>query len=622
MLKPVYQRFETWLDPFAGPKPQELPTDVLQFIWYFLRQAKWQFGLVLLLSGIIGLVEAGLYASVGWIIDTLRASNPETVWRDNAWMFAGMAFAVLVVRTLAMSLSSIVSEQTIAPSFFALVRWQTHRRVLRQSYSFFQDDFAGRIATKVMQSGQSIGDFVLNLIQGIWQFIIFTVFSFALFAALDWRLALLLSVWFAGYFFALYRTLGEIRDRSQNLSYARSSLNGRIVDSYTNIQTVKLFAANEREDAFVREGVTRMVDAMQALGRYVSGLRVVLVTMNGLMITLTGLISIMLWQAGEISIGSAAVALGLVLRLNHMSGWISFQINGLFRELGTIQDTINTVSQPITVVDRPDAKPLRVTQGAIAFEDINFAYGQQVAAINDLTLEIAPGEKVGLVGRSGAGKSTLVNLLLRLHDIEHGRILVDGQDIANVTQDSLRSRIGVVTQDTSLLHRSVYDNIAYGRPNATPSEVEQAARKARAHDFIGALKDVRGRDGYSAHVGERGVKLSGGQRQRIAIARIFLKDAPILVLDEATSALDSEVEAAIQEQLTNLMDGKTVLAIAHRLSTIAAMDRLVVMDAGRIVEMGTHAELIERDGIYADLWSRQSGGFLPETLDDAASAAE
>lgn len=622
MLKTVYQRFETWLDPFAGARPDALPTDVFEFIWYFLRQARWQFGLVLLLSGIIGLIEAGLYASVGWIIDTLRVSDPANVWSDHGLMFLAMGFAVLVVRTVAMSLSSIVSEQTIAPSFFALVRWQAHQRVLRQSYGFFQDDFAGRIATKVMQSGQSIGDFVLNLIQGIWQFIIFTVFSLALFATLDWRLALLLIVWFAAYFTALYLTLGEIRDRSQHLSRARSTLNGRLVDSYTNIQTVKLFAANDREDAFVRDGVAKMVSSMQALGRYVSGLRVGLVTLNGIMITLTGYISIALWQSGEISIGSAAVALGLVLRLNHMSGWISFQINGLFREIGTIQDTIDTVSQPIKVVDRHGAIPLAVTDGAISFKNVSFGYGREIAAINDLSLEIRSGEKVGLVGRSGAGKSTLVNLLLRLHDLEVGQICVDGQEIRSVTQDSLRGHIGVVTQDTSLLHRSVFENIAYGRPNATPADVEHAAKRARAHDFIMGLEDIRGRKAYAAHVGERGVKLSGGQRQRIAIARIFLKDAPILVLDEATSALDSEVEAAIQEQLANLMDGKTVLAIAHRLSTIAAMDRLVIVDAGRIVEMGTHAELIDRGGLYADLWSRQSGGFLPEMSVSASAAAE
>ncbi len=610
----VFNWFETWCDPFKPAPDADMPDDLRGFMAHFLNQMRAPFIAIMVLSGITGLIETGLYAGVGLVIDALRETDPAQVWAEQGWLLLTIAVIVLVLRTVTMGLSSIIGELTIVPAFFSMVRWQLHRRVLRQSYAYFQDDFAGRIATKVMQAGPSIGDFATNLIQGIWQFLIFGVVSIGLFLALDWRLGLILIVWFGAYFAALYVTLGEIRRRSKEQSQARAGVNGRIVDSYTNIQTVKLFAGDAHEDAFVREGIAYQIEKMHALGRYVSGLRVTLVALGGILIVASGWLGIALWQAGSLSLGGLAATLGLVLRLNHMSGWISFQINGLYRELGTIQDTIDTVVQDIAIVDRPGAGELTPAAGAVRFDHVTFSYRRGARAVHGFDLDIAPGEKVGLVGRSGAGKTTLVSLLLRLYDIDKGRILIDGQDISQVTQESLRRNIGMVTQDTSLLHRSIFDNIAYGRPEATRDEVIAAAKQAAAHDFVTGLSDIKGRTGYDAHVGERGVKLSGGQRQRIAIARVLLKNAPILVLDEATSALDSEVEAAIQEQLTNLMAGKTVIAIAHRLSTIAAMDRLVVMDNGRIVEQGDHDSLIAAGGLYADLWSRQSGGFL---MDDA-----
>lgn len=613
----LYSPFENWIDPFR-PKPgDELPDEVGPFIAYFLRQARWPFFVFLLVGGVVGLIEAGLFLFVGLLIDTLKDANAATIWSDHGWLLAGMAFAILVVRTIALALSTLVNEQTLVPSFFALVRWQSHQRVLRQSYRFFQDDFAGRIATKVMQSGQSLGDFLINLIQSIWFFTVFSVTSIGMFAVLDWRLALLLVSWFAAYFGILARTLPEVRRRSKEMSHARSSLNGRIVDSYTNIQTVKLFAGTDTEDSFGREALEKMLKATREFTRLVSTLRIILATLNGFLITGAGFLAIWLWSEGLITVGAVAVTLALVLRINNMSGWMMFQFNGIFRDLGTLQDSITTVSAPIGVRDQPAAVALPPVKGDVRFENIRFHYGRDKGAIERLNLYIAPGEKVGVVGRSGAGKTTMMNLLLRLYEPQNGRILIDGIDIATVSQDSLRRNIGVVTQDTSLLHRSIRDNIAYGSPGATEQEIITAARRAHADEFIESVCDSYGRQGYDAHVGERGVKLSGGQRQRIAIARVFLKNAPILMMDEATSSLDSEVEAAIQEHLLALMEGKTVIAIAHRLSTIAHLDRLIIIDGGMIAEHGTHEDLIKRGGHYSDLWAHQSGGFLP-----TAEAAE
>ncbi len=609
-MRRLFRAFENWIDPFAAIPKQDLPDTIGPFMLYFLRQTRWPFIIFLVLGGIVGLIEASLFYFVGLLIDTLKDASPATIWAEHGWSLAGMAFMVLVVRSLALTASALINNQTLEPSFFALVRWQSHRRVLRQSYRFFQDDFAGRIATKVMQSGQSLGDFLINLIQSIWFFTVFSITSIGLFAALDWRLAALLAIWFAAYFGILAVTLPEVRRRSKIRSHARSSLNGRIVDSYTNIQTVKLFAGTDNEDLFGREALETMLKATHDYTRLVSGLRIALTVINGLLITAAGFLGIWLWSSGAITVGAIAVTLALVLRINNMSGWMMFQFNGIFRDLGTLQDAISTVSVPIGVLDHPAAKPLANVIGDIHFESVRFHYGNDKGAIEQLNLTIRPGEKVGIVGRSGAGKTTMMNLLLRLFEPEQGRILIDGTDIAGVTQDSLRRNIGVVTQDTSLLHRSIHDNIAYGTADATREDVIAAARRAHAHNFIKDVRDTYDRAGYDAHVGERGVKLSGGQRQRIAIARVFLKNAPILMMDEATSSLDSEVEAAIQEHLLALMDGKTVIAIAHRLSTIAHLDRLIVLDEGAVVEDGSHDELIARGGLYAGLWTHQSGGFL------------
>jgi ATP-binding cassette subfamily B multidrug efflux pump len=511
-----------------------------------------------------------------------------------------------------------IKNQMISAGTTSRIRWQTHRYVLRQSLGFFQNDFAGRVANKIMQTGTSLRESVVQLIDALWYASVQFVGSALLFAASDWRLTVPLVIWLVAYIVALRYFVPRIKERSTKSSEARSMLVGRIVDSYTNIMTVKLFAHAEREDTYAREALTEQMQAWQASLRLITAMELVLYTLNGILLVATCGTAIWLWTGSYVSIGGIAVVSGLVIRIVTMSGWVMWTIADVFENIGVVHEGMETISRPNLLQDAPDAKPLVVPRGEIRFDHIHFHYGAGRAedadaptrVIEDLSLLIRPGEKVGLVGRSGAGKSTLVNLLLRFYDLEGGRILIDGHDIAHVTQDSLRAEIGMVTQDTSLLHRSVRDNILYGRPNASEAEVIAATRGAEAHDFILHLEDMKGRKGYDAHVGERGVKLSGGQRQRIAIARVLLKDAPILVLDEATSALDSEVESEIQSSLETLMRGKTVIAIAHRLSTIAAMDRLVVMEEGRIVEEGTHAELLLRDGLYSQLWQRQSGGFL------------
>jgi ATP-binding cassette subfamily B multidrug efflux pump len=617
--------FETRIDAFPEVAPSRPPDRLLAFYAYYLRPV-WPVFVALLVAGFVGsLIEVVLLAFVGELVDLMRgARSPASFLADHGLLLAWMAFIAMVARPAVSTAHDIIKNQIIAGPVANRVRWLTHRYVLRQSLSFFQNDFAGRVANKIMQAAPALRDSVVQLIDAIWYAAVQWVGAAVIFAAADLRLLAPLIVWLIAYLGALLYFVPRIKERSTAAAETRSMLVGRIVDSYTNILTVKLFAHAEREDAYARDALEEQMQKWQASLRLQTAMELVLYSLNGVLIVSATALAIWLWSVSIVSIGAIAVVSGLIMRIVGMSGWILWVVAGIFENIGVVVEGMETISRPNQVVDQPDSEPLRVRNGEIRFEHVSFHYGRRVAAgggrtggvIDDISLRIRAGEKVGLVGRSGAGKSTLVNLLLRFYDVEAGRILIDDQDIARVTQDSLRAQIGMVTQDTSLLHRSVRDNILYGRPAAGDAAAVRAAAKAQADEFIGLLEDMKGRRGYAAHVGERGVKLSGGQRQRIAIARVLLKDAPILILDEATSALDSEVEAAIQEQLYNLMAGKTVIAIAHRLSTIAAMDRLVIMDMGRIVEEGGHGELLQRGGLYAELWARQSGGFLAK---DAAA---
>ena len=614
--------FARLYDPFVAAPVERPPDRILAFARHFLAPNRGLLAAIVIVSLLSAIAEMALLVFLGIVVDWATVTPPDTFFSTHGWALAGMAFVILIVRPVATILSRGLTSIAFVPGLTALVRWRSYRYVLRQSLTFFQNDFAGRVAQKVLQSGPALRESVVNIIEGIFTLFIYLAGTIALFAGLDPWLTIPVALWAVAYAATIYFMVPPVRAKSEVAAEANSGLSGRVVDSYTNIQAVKLFAHAEREEDFAREGFVRQVGAFRELAWTIMKMMVSLNVINSLLIFSTAALSVWLWSVGELSVGAIAMANALVIRLNQMSGWILRTITSLFENVGTLENAIETISRPQEVVDRPEAKDLVVTEGAIRFEDISFNYGRPGGLIERLSLSIAPGEKVGIVGRSGAGKSTLVNLLLRFYDLEGGRILIDGQDVAGVTQESLRAAIGVVTQDTSLLHRSVRDNIRYGRPQASEDEIAAAAGRAQAGGFIADLHDWRERTGYDAHVGERGVKLSGGQRQRIAIARLLLKDAPILVLDEATSALDSEVEAAIQEQLYSLMEGRTVIAIAHRLSTIAVLDRLVVMDGGRIVEEGTHQELLARDGLYAQLWRRQSGGFLGLDEDAAQAAAE
>jgi ATP-binding cassette subfamily B multidrug efflux pump len=615
--------FETRIEAFPDDPPAQPPETLLAFYVYFIKPV-WAVFAVLLVAGFLGsLIEVSLLAFVGSLVDMMRAAETPEAFLANHWpILLWMAFIAMVARPAVSTCHDLIKNQLIGAPVSNRVRWLTHRYVLRQSLSFFQNDFAGRVANKIMQAAPALRDSVVQLIDAIWYAAVQWIGAAVVFAAADWRLLLPLILWLAAYGGALLYFVPRIKERSTAAAEARSMLVGRIVDSYTNILTIKLFAHADREDAYARDALEDQMAKYQASLRLQTSMELVLYTLNGCLMVSATALAVWLWSEGLVTIGAIAAVAGLVLRIIGMSGWILWVVAGIFENIGVVQEGMETISRPNLVVDHQDSRPLVVRAGEIRFENVSFHYGHtaEVGAgrrggvIHDFSLLIGAGEKVGLVGRSGAGKSTLVNLLLRFYDLESGRILIDDQDIAHVTQDSLRAQIGMVTQDTSLLHRSVRDNILYGRPGAGEAAAIAAAKKAQAHEFIDGLEDMKGRKSYAAHVGERGVKLSGGQRQRVAIARVLLKDAPILILDEATSALDSEVEQAIQEQLYNLMAGKTVIAIAHRLSTIAAMDRLVIMDRGRIVEEGTHEELIRHGGLYADLWARQSGGFLAEQV--------
>ena len=614
IFRPLFSRFETWIQPFARRDDLRPPRGLLAFIWFYVRQAKAPFAVLLVLGGLTAGIEAATFWFVGRLVDMLAAVTPGDGWSGLLSAHGPELLAMLVligfVRFIVAFLTALVDQQVITPGFYNLVRWQSYVHVARQSLSFFQNDFSGRIVTKVWSAGQAVGDVITSFMESVWFVTIYTVSTLVLIGRLDWRLAAVVLGWLMLFGLLARHFVPRIREHSRESAEAASMISGRMVDAYSNIQTLKLFGRDEANDRYIRGGFDIFQDTILRFTRLLTSVRAAMSFLSGLMIAGMAVLCIHLWLGGIITAGAVAFTMALVLRLNFLLGRLMTQLNSIMRNIGTIQNAADMISQDIDLVDRPDATELRVTRPDIRFENVRFHYGRAGGVIDDLTLNIRAGEKVGIVGRSGAGKSTLVNLLLRFYDLEGGRILVGGQDIAAVTQESLRANVGMVSQDTALLHRSIRDNILFGNPDASEAEMIEAARRAEANDFILALSDQRGRTGYDAHVGERGVKLSGGQRQRIAIARVMLKDAPILVLDEATSALDSEVEAAIQSNLERLMRGKTVLAIAHRLSTIAALDRLIVMDGGHIVEEGSHAELVARGGLYADLWSRQSGGFL------------
>ena len=590
------------------------PAGLAAFYWHFVRQTKGWYAAMFAASLAVAALDTVIPLFIGRLVSLMEAADRMAALREQWPMLVGMIALVLVVRPLVLLADIAIRHMVLIPGATSLIRWQSHWHVIRQSWPFFQNDFAGRIANRVMQTAHALRESVMASIRAVWYIGAYGVITYALMAMADWRLGVPTLVWFAGYLVFLWHFVPRMRDLARESSEARSLVMARVVDSYTNVLTVKLFARLADEDAYVRESIDEHRAAMRRHMRLITRFHFGLTAMNAALLVATATIGIWLWASGTVGAGVVAAALPLTWQLANVAGWVSWEVTAIFENVGVVQEGMQSIAVPHSSVDKPGAQPLEVSRGEIRFELVRFGYGRPEAVLEGFELGIKPGERVGLVGRSGAGKSTIVNLLLRFFDLEKGRILIDSQDISQVTQESLRAAIGVVTQDTSLLHRSIAANIRYGRPRASDEEVIAAAKKAQAHEFILGLRDWRGNAGYAAHVGERGVKLSGGQRQRIALARVILKDAPILVLDEATSALDSEVELAIQEQLIDLMEGKTVIAIAHRLSTIARMDRLVVVERGKIVESGTHDELLRLGGHYEKLWRHQSGGFLADDV--------
>ncbi|AJQ93975.1 ABC transporter ATP-binding protein [Gynuella sunshinyii] len=611
--------FEKLTNPFPAPEPDQPPSKLLAFCLHYSKGMWGSLIAMSILTSLIAIFEVSLFGFLGKLVDWLAVKNPATLLTDEWPTLITMASVTLIGLPLLVLLHGLVVHQALLGNFPMSIRWQAHRYLLKQSLSFYQNDFAGRVATKVMQTSLSLRETVMKLLDVLVFVSVYFVTMVILIAQADIRLVAPVVIWLLGYIVSQLYFVPRLKQVSAEQANARALMTGRIVDSYTNIATVKLFSHTARESDYAHEGMTEFLGSVYRQMRLVTGFNVSVQVLSYVLTFAVAALSVWLWVNGNISAGAIAIAISLTLRLNGMAQWIMWEVSALFENIGTVADGMDTLSKPQQINDVEGASQLTVDQGNIQYQNIGFHYGKGSGIIEALTLNIKPGEKVGLVGRSGAGKSTLVNLLLRFYDLESGQILIDGQDISQVTQESLRSKIGMVTQDTSLLHRSVRDNILYGRPDATEEEMIAAAKQAEAHEFILGLSDPEGRTGYDAQVGERGVKLSGGQRQRIAIARVLLKNAPILVLDEATSALDSEIESAIQHSLYRLMEGKTVIAIAHRLSTIAAMDRLIVLDQGQVVEQGTHQQLARSGGIYAQLWAHQTGGYLGiETEEETA----
>ncbi|PAU75457.1 ABC transporter ATP-binding protein [Halomonas salipaludis] len=610
----MFRFFENLVNPYPPGVPETPPRGLGAFILHFSRPVLPLLIVMSLLTALVSAVEVLFFSYMGDLVDWLAAAEREGFFAEYGWRLAGMAALVVVGLPLLTLLQSLITHQSIFGNYPMIGRWLAHRHMLGQSMAFYQDEFAGRVSQKVMQTALAIRETVMKLMDLLVYVIVYFIGAMLLMGNAEPWLMLPLVAWLVGYIAIMRVFVPRLRQVSMEQADARARMTGRIVDSYSNIQTIKLFADTQREQHYARDAMEGFMATVHRQMRLATKLTVSLTLLNSLLLAGVATIAIGAWYLEAVSLGVIAVAIALVMRIRFMSNWILWEVAGLFENIGTVQDGINTIAREPEVKDAPGARPLEVSQGEIRFDALRFGYarpdGEAQRVFDGMSLTIAPGEKVGVIGRSGAGKSTLANLLLRFYDLEGGRILIDDQDIGAVTQSSLRQQIGMVTQDTSLLHRSLRDNIRYGSPHASEAQVLEAVRRAHADSFIDDLVDVQGRRGLDAHVGERGVKLSGGQRQRIAIARVLLKNAPILVLDEATSALDSEVEAAIQEQLYTLMQGKTVIAIAHRLSTIAMLDRLVVIDEGRIVETGTHQELLDMNGLYAALWRRQSGGFL------------
>lgn len=608
--------FERITRPFPAAEPEQPPQGIFAFCRHYTRGMEGSLAVMAILAACAAILEVTLFSFMGQLVDWLVEKDPDTFFVDERAKLLGMAAVTVILLPLVTFLHSAVVHQTLLGNYPMSIRWLAHRYLLRQSVSFYQNDFAGRIATKVMQTSLAVRETVMKLLNVMIYVLVYFSAMLYYVAKADVRLIIPMLVWLVLYIALQFYFVPRLKAVASRQADARSEMTGRIVDSYSNITTIKLFSHTQREESYAKDSMQVFLTPVYQQMRLATWLNVSVQSLNYLLVFSVAALSLWLWTSSAMTVGAIAIAVSLSLRLNGMSQWIMWEVSSLFENIGTVADGITTLSQPATVEDSTNAQPLQVSQGRIDFNQVNFNYGKdkasdsQSAVLQQLNLNIQAGEKVGLVGRSGAGKSTLVNLLLRFYDIESGQILIDGQDISRVSQESLRQQIAMVTQDTSLLHRSVRDNIIYGKPDATEAELIQAAEQAEAMDFIAGLTDPKGNVGFDAQVGERGVKLSGGQRQRIAIARVLLKNAPILILDEATSALDSEVEAAIQASLNKLMDGKTVIAIAHRLSTIAQMDRLIVLDEGGIVEQGTHAELIGSGGIYAQLWAHQTGGFI------------